>query len=199
MSNFKLKLVDINPLLCKEFELAFKELPNVEVICSDFRLVEFDCMVSAANSFGLMDGGVDKAIIEYFGVQLQQRIQDRIIQDYKGEQPVGTSFIIPASYYQYVVHTPTMRVPLDINNTDNIYLAMKAMLEAVERFNLKALEGSEIDVVACPGLGTLCEKVPFNIAAKQMYLAYKNFTNPPSAIDWYYANTRHQEVISSLL
>jgi len=37
-------------------------------------LKQFDCMVSAANSFGLMDGGVDLAIICYFGVELMDRV-----------------------------------------------------------------------------------------------------------------------------
>ncbi|ECE9311446.1 phage tail protein, partial [Salmonella enterica subsp. enterica serovar Napoli] len=35
-------------------------------------------MVSTANSFGLMDGGVDAAITAYFGPQLQERVQRNI-------------------------------------------------------------------------------------------------------------------------
>jgi O-acetyl-ADP-ribose deacetylase (regulator of RNase III) len=57
-------------------------------------LEEFDCMVSAANSFGLMDGGVDLAIFCYFGVELMDRVQERIIRGYLGEQHVGTSLIV---------------------------------------------------------------------------------------------------------
>lgn len=51
-------------------------------------------MVSAANSFGLMDGGIDAAITDFFGKQLPVRVQARIISEYGGVQPVGTSFII---------------------------------------------------------------------------------------------------------
>lgn len=36
-------------------------------------------MVSAANSFGLMDGGVDGAITMFFGDQLQKRVQKHIV------------------------------------------------------------------------------------------------------------------------
>ena len=45
-------------------------------------------MVSAANSFGLMDGGVDLAITNFFGVDLMDRVQAHILRDYLGEQPI---------------------------------------------------------------------------------------------------------------
>src|SRR5438067_7389940 len=42
------------------------------------RLPEFDCMVSAANSFGLMDGGVDAAIVRFFGRSKEDRKSTRL-------------------------------------------------------------------------------------------------------------------------
>ena len=60
----KLILVDPNAELCKEWRKKFKGLPNVMIVNDRFEnLGQFDCMVSAANSFGLMDGGVDLAIM----------------------------------------------------------------------------------------------------------------------------------------
>ncbi|EJB4474161.1 hypothetical protein MT082_003968, partial [Salmonella enterica] len=38
-----------------------------------------------AETFGLMDGGVDAAITAYFGSQLQERVQQNIIREYLGE------------------------------------------------------------------------------------------------------------------
>ena len=62
MNTLKLILVSPEPLLCAEFREQFKELPHVEVVDGYFEtLPEFDCMVSPANSFGLMDGGTDGA------------------------------------------------------------------------------------------------------------------------------------------
>ena len=52
------------------------------------------CVVSPANSFGLMDGGYDWALTEWYGTQLQERVQQYIIEHFYGEQPVGSSFII---------------------------------------------------------------------------------------------------------
>ncbi|EEI6908197.1 phage tail protein, partial [Salmonella enterica] len=105
------------PAMAAAFEHSFQNTENVEIIPGPFETIpEFDCMVSAANSFGLMDGGVDAAITAYFGPQLQGRVQQHILREYLGEQPVGTAFVIETgnSKHPWLVHAPTMRVPLII-------------------------------------------------------------------------------------
>ncbi|RSK42401.1 macro domain-containing protein [Hymenobacter perfusus] len=193
----KLLLVDPNTELCNAWQQAFAHYPEVEIINSRFEQIpNFDCIVSTANSFGLMDGGVDLAITRFFGPELQVRIQNYIIAHYTGEQPVGTSFIIETTHprHPYVAHTPTMRVPMPIHATDNVYLAMKALLEAVTAFN--ALQ-KRIQVVACPGLGTATGRMPVEEAARQMALAYRYYLDPPQAITWSYAAARNRAVIGS--
>ncbi len=191
----KLILVAPAPLLCKAFHEHFKELPNIEIVNDYFEnLAEFDCMVSAANSFGLMDGGVDAAIIRFFGDALMQKVQQRILDEYLGEQPVGTSLIVETNHpkHPFIAHTPTMRVPMSIARTDNVYLAMWAMLLAIRHHNRHA--ELPIDIIACPGLGTATGRVPYPEAARQMALAYKNFLNPPRAIDWRVADARQLQI-----
>ena len=195
MSTLKLILVDPKPDLCDAFREHFQSLPNVEIVKGIFEhLPVFDCMVSAANSFGLMDGGVDEAIINYFGIGLQDRVQQRILEDYLGEQPVGTSMIVETDHpeHPFIAHTPTMRVPLRIVGTDQVYLAMWAMLLEVRRHNLNAAR--PIRVIACPGLGTATGQVPSDLAAEQMALAYAHFLNPPARIDWAMATLRQARV-----
>ncbi len=177
-------LIDPNPLLCEAFKEYFSYLPNVEIVNNYFEwLPEFDCMVSAANSFGLMDGGVDAAIIRFFGHSLMERVQQRILEDYLGEQPVGTSLIVETHHpkHSFIAHTPTMRVPMAIAHTDRVYLAMWAMLLAVRRHNQNAEE--KINIIACPGLGTGVGRVPHSEAARQMALAYVHFLYPPKYIN----------------
>lgn len=196
MQPLKLILVDPNPALIQAFKESFENLPNVEIVHGFFeKLPYFDCMVSAANSFGLMDGGVDAAITRFFGSQLMIRVQDRILAEYLGEQPVGTSIIVETGQpeHPFIAHTPTMRVPMDISLTDNVYLAMWAMLIAVYRHNRENTQ-QPIRSVACPGLGTATGHVPYRVAARQMALAYKNFLNPPRTINWSYADERHLAV-----
>lgn len=191
----KLILVDPKEALCDALREQFADLPDVEIVQDYFEsLPEYDCMVSAANSFGLMDGGVDLAITQYFGSQLMYRVQRRIIDEYLGEQPVGTSMIVETNHpeHPFLAHTPTMRVPMVIAHTDNVYKAMWAMLLAVRQHNQRAER--KIEIVACPGLGTHTGEVPFRQAAKQMALAYRNFLSPPNAIDWIFATDRQFQV-----
>ena len=191
----KLILVDPKESLCEAWREAFQSYEEVEVFNGRFeQLVHYDCMVSAANSFGLMDGGVDLAITNYFGGELQTRVQAFIIDNYNGEQPVGTSFIIETKHpdHAYLAHTPTMRVPMPINDTDNVYQAMKAMLQAVKSFNA---EKERIKTVVCPGLGTATGRVPVEEAARQMELAYRYYKNPPQAISWNSAAARHRSIM----
>ena len=141
-----------------------------------------------------MDGGVDLAITMFFGPSLPARVQQRILIEYLGEQPVGTSMIVETNHprHPFIAHTPTMRVPMTIAYTDHAYLAMWAMLLAVRRHNLTS--PTPIRSVACPGLGTATGRVPAAEAARQMALAYRHFLHPPTALDWSLATERQREI-----
>ena len=210
---FKLILAAVQQDLFDAFKKHFSPFPEVEVVFKPFEQVDFDCVVSAANSFGLMDGGVDQCITDYFGKQMMERVQHEIITRYYGEQPVGTSFIVRGNNStidpktgnlkraRYVCHTPTMRIPMDIHLTRNVYMAMKSMLIAVKEHNMFADEDAtlspdlRINTVVCPGLGINTGRVPVDNAAKQMATAYYHFKNPPKKIDWYFASKRHNEIV----
>ena len=200
MDAITLILVDPNPSLCWEWQKQFAELPNIEVVNGYFEeLDDYDCLVSAANSFGLMDGGVDGAIIRYFGDALMRRVQRRIVDEYLGEQPIGTSLIVETEdlRHPFLAHTPTMRIPMPISRTDNVYTAMWAMLLAVRQHNRQCEREDvkrSIGIVACPGLGTGTGRVPYEEAARQMALAYRHFLNPPNYINWVFASGRQDAV-----
>ena len=138
------------------------------------------CVVSPANSFGLMDGGYDLAITEWFGVQLQERVQQYIIEHFYGEQPVGTSFIIKANKdSQYLIHTPTMQTPQLIEDPRVIYQCMRTTLIEARKNNIES--------ILIPMFGGSCGGIKPKIVAKMMWAAYTQLKNPPSKIDWYYA------------
>lgn len=213
---FKLIVSAINTSLHQEFLKAFEGFPEVEVVFQRFEDTDFDCVVSAANSFGLMDGGVDQCITDYFGVQMMHRIQRRIIDEFAGEQPVGTSIVVPGltaemigtenrfDRIKYVAHTPTMRIPRDVNGSDHAYKAMKAALLAVKAHNHTVDTWPKeigitpklfrINSVVTPGLATLAGRVPHDKAAQQMALAVYHVMNPPKMIDWYFASERDGQI-----
>lgn len=195
MSDFKLILVDPAPLLCAEWRAHFADMPDVEVVQGYFEnIATFDCMVSPANSFGLMDGGVDAAITHFFGEALMHRVQERILTEYGGEQPVGTSMIVETGHrkHPFLAHSPTMRFPMPIATTDNVYTAMWAMLLAVRRHNRTSER--PIATVVCPGLGTGIGQMPPDEAARQMALAYRHLLHPPKTLNWPVATARQKSI-----
>ncbi|MDY7014031.1 MAG: macro domain-containing protein [Cyanobacteriota bacterium] len=191
----KLILTAPNPELFAAFQEYFFYLPDIEIANARFEdLSEYDCLVSPGNSFGMMDGGIDAAIIRFFGSSLMIKVQQHILEDYLGEQPVGTSFIVETQHPQhpFLAHTPTMRVPMSVAGTDIPYVAMWAMLLAVRRYNRHAQR--KIESVVCPGLGTGIGRVPYREAARQMALAYDNFVYPPKSLNCFVAAERQLQI-----
>ncbi|EBO8547880.1 macro domain-containing protein [Salmonella enterica] len=196
----KLILSAPEPAMAAAFECYFQNTDNVEIIPGPFETIpEFDCMVSAANSFGLMDGGVDAAITTYFGTQLQRRVQKYIIQEYLGEQPVGSAFVIETgnSKHPWLIHAPTMRVPLIIDGTDAVYNATRAALLAIFQHNKSVAEYKKIKSVVFPAMGAGCGQVPPDSVARQMRLAWDGFINCATEINWQYASDRQNAVFST--
>ena len=71
-------------------------------------------MVSPANSFGFMDGGIDALYLKHFGSQLQGQLQQAIQTRHHGELLVGAAEVIETGSKRipYLIAAPTMRVPM---------------------------------------------------------------------------------------
>jgi O-acetyl-ADP-ribose deacetylase (regulator of RNase III) len=191
----QLILVDRGNSFCEVARRQFRAHPEVQIVCGRFEDVPaFDCVVTAGNSFGLMDAGMDLAVVRFFGRPVMDRIQKLILDDYLGEQPVGTCLIVPTDHaaHPFVAHAPTMRVPMNIQGTDHVYLAMWAALTAVHRHN--RAESRKIESLACPGLGTGTGGVDPAEAALQMCLAYEHSLRPPKFLNPSVAQQRHERV-----
>ncbi|MCW0220360.1 MAG: macro domain-containing protein [Prosthecobacter sp.] len=191
----KLIFVDRGREFTDVLRWQFHEHPEVEIVCGRFEeLPTFDCVITAGNSFGLMDAGMDLAVVRHFGPQIMERIQQRILDDYRGEQPIGTSLIVPTGHHAhpFVAHTPTMRVPMNIRGSDYVYVALWAALTAVHRHNRD--ESRKINSLACPGLGTGTGGMEPGEAALQMCLAYEHWQKPPTHIKPSVAQYRHERI-----
>ena len=160
--------------------------------------VECDALVSPANSFGFMDGGIDMAISEFFGWQVQERLQELIRTKHHGELLVGTAEIVATDHVRipFVISAPTMRVPMILKDTVNVYLAIRAVLLLVRygEFEDGTPIGERVEVVAFPGMGTGVGQVLPEVFARQMKRAVediveKKYRFPES---WWAAAHRHQ-------
>jgi O-acetyl-ADP-ribose deacetylase (regulator of RNase III) len=179
--------------MCDAFTKRFTGLPGVMVLQKRFEeLPPHDCFVTAANSYGMMTAGIDAVLVEFFGQSLMDRIQLHIMDEFLGEQPVGTAFVISTGNndYPFVVHAPTMRVPHGIDGTENVYSATWAALLAIHRHNLAHDE--KIATAAFPAMGTGFGCVSFDEAARQMATAYRCYLEPPHRIDWDTVIERHK-------
>lgn len=186
---------------CAAFRDRFAGLPDVRVLQTRFEsLPPHDCFVTAGNGFGLMTAGIDAAVVAFHGTALMERIQRRIIDEYLGEQPVGTCFLEATGTpgYPFVGHAPTMRMPGPIDGTDAVYRSAWAALLAVYRHNAAVRrheeDGPEIVTMAMPALGTGFGAVEFSEAARQMAAAYRFYLDPPHHLDWDAALSRHRAI-----
>lgn len=165
--------------------------------------VSCDAVVSPANSFGFMDGGLDLTYSRHFGWHVQERLQALIQSQHHGELLVGQAEIVSTdASTPYVIAAPTMRVPMILRDTINPYLAARAVLLLVQHgiFHEGPLKGQAIskhvETIAFPGLGTGVGKVPEDLCAHQMRAALESVLRTPNAFPstWSDAQTRHQRL-----
>ncbi|RYU97493.1 macro domain-containing protein [Emticicia agri] len=166
----KIILAAVDYRLISAWNTFFGEEPNVSIIETDITQLACDAIVSPANSFGFMDGGLDYALSERFGWDLEKKLQQRIKDLPEGELLVGQAIVLETgdSTIPFLISAPTMRVPMNFNidTSVNAYLAMKAIL-------IKAKNEPGINLVAIPGLCTGVGRMSPMIAARQMFQAYK--------------------------
>ncbi|VTT96458.1 Appr-1-p processing domain protein OS=Treponema primitia (strain ATCC BAA-887 / DSM 12427 / ZAS-2) GN=TREPR_0622 PE=4 SV=1: Macro [Gemmataceae bacterium] len=134
--------------------------------------VPVDAVISPANCFGFMDGGIDRVYSNRFGWHVQDQLREIIRRDWDGELPVGLALVLDTGSDEvpFLIAAPTLRAPVSVANTLNAYLAFRAALRAVRQQNERA-PGS-IRSVACPGLGTGTGEIPEGICARQMRAAW---------------------------
>jgi O-acetyl-ADP-ribose deacetylase (regulator of RNase III) len=167
----QLHLVDIDADVVRAWEAAFAGLPGVDIACEDILRVARVCVVSPANSFGYMDGGLDEAYYDFFGPQIQVKVQAEIDRRPERLLPVGGSLLIPTGHPRipFLIVAPTMEMPGPVWRA-NVYHAMVAVLRCAAR------RADVITDVYCPGLATGTGRVEPSIAAAEMAAAYRDWT-----------------------
>lgn len=145
---------------------AFAGAPDVEVHAGDIFDHAAEAIVSPANSMGFMDGGIDLAYSNHFGWDLQDRLQAMIRGEYDGELLVGQAALVATNDARipWMISAPTMRVPMNLVNSVNVYLAFRAAL--------RCAKGREVASVLCPAMGTGVGRMEPMVAASQMLKAF---------------------------
>jgi O-acetyl-ADP-ribose deacetylase (regulator of RNase III) len=156
------ELFDAWKLLCghNDFVIVTKQ---------DIMSINAEALVSPANSFGFMSGGIDLHYRNYFGQIIEDNLRKKIAAEFNHELLVGQAASIkvfnPSQLvkYKYMIAAPTMRTPENISHTINAYLAAKAALIEALRIGVSS--------IVFPGLGTGVGGVLPEDCAKQMNAA----------------------------
>lgn len=174
----EITLFDIRAEMRDAWRIVCGGLPYVTVVNAQPKDLTVDYLVSPANSFGFLDGGIDLAYRNRFGVQLQARAQLRIQELIGQELPVGNALWLPTgdAGIPNIILAPTMRVPMALpTDTINPYLAAKAALSLIVNHNHL---GKTSCSVAFPGMGTGVGLVPPLKCARQMRNAFEDVLRP---------------------
>lgn len=187
MTNLRLHLRDLGRPLVDAWQKEFAGFANVQISHGDIFStrqgvveptapvdVRADAIVSPANSFGFMDGGIDAVYTYQLGPQLQRNLQQRLEESFDGELPIGQAVIVPTERDEipWLIAAPTMRSPSVVAETANAYLALRAALLAVREHN-RTNTASPIRSVLCPGLATAVGRMPVGRCARQMRIAWE--------------------------
>ncbi len=194
----KLYLIDSKPELCEKWKQVFSSYPEVEVLTGDYFQQSADAIVSPANSFGIIDGGLDLAIRNELGFQIEIDIQEVILNKYHGEMPIGSAEIINTSHnkWSYLIAAPTMRIPENVAFTLNAYNAFRAILIAINNFN-ESKPNRPIKSLVCSGLGTGIGSMEPVKCAAQMRAAYKLIKEPARISSFEEIHKSHQSLLTT--
>lgn len=170
------------PALVRAWRREFHDTPVTIVPGDIIEVARRGALVSPANSFGWMDGGLDALIARAYaahGVDITARVQAAIRDESGGELPVGSALVVPTPEgpYTHCIAAPTMRTPRPVPWSFHAYLAFRACGVALDRWNA-AHPDDLIQHVFCPGLGTGVGHIPARRAARQMRAAWNQSQCP---------------------
>ncbi len=196
-------LTAVEEPLAKAWEELCGDLPFVTIYQGSIFDVECDAVVSPANSFGFMDGGIDMLYSKHFGWGVQARLQQAIREKHHGELLVGTAEIVETGNEEipYLIASPTMRVPMMLSNSVNPYLAARAVLLLIQhgKFPNGDAIADKVKTVAFPGLGTGIGTISSATCALQVRAAIDEtlLHTEPFPTTWREAQLRHQSLYTS--
>ncbi len=137
---------------------------RIDVVHGSLIDAEVEAVVNAANSQGLMGGGVAGFLKKVAGAEVEREAV--------AQAPIalGSAVVTTAGVLEHlkgIVHAPTMERPAMRVPAENVYQATCGALEAAE--------GAGFASLAVPGMGTGVGGVAHDEAARQMVRALRGF------------------------
>ena len=129
---------------------------EITVVHGSILDVEVDAIVNAANSLGIMGGGVAGVIKRAAGAEVEEEAKRQ------APIPVGRAVLTSGgkTWFKGIIHAPTMPQSAMRIESGNVALAARAALTLADTYGF--------DSVALPGMGTGVGGVPHDEAASVM-------------------------------
>ena len=198
----KIILAAVETDLADAWERQCGDLEGVSVYRGSILDVACDAVVSPANSFGFMDGGIDLLYAYHFGWEVQDRLQELIRTRHHGELLVGTAEIVETGHARipFLIAAPTMRVLMILRDSVNPYLAARAVFRLIRHGVVPSGNFAEsplasiVATVAFPGLGTGVGQVDPDTCARQLRTAIEDIVLGADRFPrtWAEAQRKHQ-------
>ncbi|OLF10408.1 macro domain-containing protein [Actinophytocola xanthii] len=179
----RLVLCAVEEPLAAAWAEAVAERRDVEVHRGSVLEVGAQAVVSPANSFGLMRGGIDAVYARTFPA-IEQQVRSAVLAYHGGELPVGQALIVPTGVAApaWLISAPTMREPGERLPPDTVhpYLAARAVfhLWRAGRLEDERPVRQVVHTIALPGLGTGVGGVPPQNCARQVMAAWDEVFDP---------------------
>jgi O-acetyl-ADP-ribose deacetylase (regulator of RNase III) len=181
------------------FEIAraiFADIPTIKVSNTSITAAQYSTIISAGNSFGEMNGGIDGIINTLLSAYtpsryIQEDVKSVINNKYIGELPVGTSILVKTNHPRYtsLIYTPTMRVAENVSTTLNAYLAFRSSLLLMMHAQIKYASVP----LFCTGAGAMSIIKSCN----QMKEAYTSITKKILINgDWNIYHSHHRKLLN---
>lgn len=141
--------------------------------------VEAQAVVSPANSYGWMRGGIDAVYARAFP-GIEQHVRSAVLAYHGGELPIGEAVVVPTGepMPEWLISAPTMREPGQRLPEDTVhpYLAARAvfLLWRDGTFENGIAVREAVNTIAMPGLGTGVGGVSPATCARQVAAAWED-------------------------
>jgi O-acetyl-ADP-ribose deacetylase (regulator of RNase III) len=173
----RLVLCAVSEPLAEAWDAAARGRPDIAVHRGSVLEVPAEAVVSPANSFGWMRGGVDAVYAQAFPA-VEQRVRSAVLAYHGGELPVGEALIVPTGVAapEWLIAAPTMRSPGERLPPDTVhpFLATRAVLRLWRDGTLEHGDPvrSAVHTIALPGMGTGVGGVSPQTCARQVIAAW---------------------------
>lgn len=159
-----------------------KNYPKISFIEEDVREIikkgNFTAIVSPANSFGFMDGGIDYFYSRILFPGVEPRVKKKLksiglktsLDRYY--LPIGAITLVKTKDEKcpFMIVAPTMIFPGNVKGTENPYWVMSGILRLLSHYKNREFK------ILIPGLGTGCGSISWEDFAQQIERA---FEDPP--------------------